>query len=673
MSGLFASSGDLPDLMAGRVSVIASAALPGLEQLAVDGVDVWAAMPAAKGTRLTRPGVKEDSPAVPLNLPPAGTILLVSREEGEFAALHRWWRASAGRVVPVVVAADAGAALRPVLEQLSRELQTVNARCVQLERNLTETRIDYEETRTAIAAVSRTLGHRTPSQPTLETATEPSDEQVTTPAGQARFLVRQRLGRKLDGLAVIAFYLDEVPESTSEIMRVRLQGEESGRILAAWKVPLAGVQPGWLALDLPAPLGIERETALLEVAADIDTPGALALSLERAWVPAEVACAVEGAELAGRALALRIWTAAVGERFVMPAYWDWDEVGSSLPLLGVPQGLSRPEWDLARVLTGEFSSAAIGNDAARVIARVGSRENAALLLPVVTLGGTDVLRLRCAVRSGDPAQVQFAAWVAGRDAAVESLDDLAALGSGGRFSGWRGFHNGNEAELTLAIPVAIGQQAQVVLGVRGQGAGSGARLEFTDLSFLATRDPADLRAQQKTAQVLWDQAEPVRQPVMPSAPLPVESIPVFETVELNQHLVGQRGYQHLDMTVRSLAGRGHRWPGLRFKLALTRHEPVLEFRRAAGWPATFAQWPGTETDQFGPVLRVKVTEAERLLGSLSHPKDLAMVASLLQVLSGVAGHGVRLAGLDDTAGKAWLNAAASFADALGADFRKTAA
>lgn len=662
MSTLLAFAGDLPDVLAGRPSLIVSAALPDFKVLAVEGIDLWIASFGQDGILLSRPGSMpgEGSP-VPLALPPAGAIALVGANEADFADLCRWWTSAAARSIPFIIAATGAAALRPVLECLSREFHAANARAVQLERALVETRMDYEETRVVMAAVSRTLGHRPPSLLSLVLASEPGEEQIKASGTAASLTVRQRLGSKLDGIAAVAIHVAGVAASpTTGCVRVRIYGEESGRVHASWTVPLTQVELGWLALDLPTPLGPVRETALLEVVADAKLSHSFALSLESKWAPPDVGCKVEGSGPSRRALALRLWTADIGARFVVPAFWNWDEAGSSLPLGGVPQAVSAYEWNLARVLAGDFSSVALGNEPARVIVRINSSGTAALLLPAVTIAGADVMRLGCTVRASDPRKVQFGAWMIGRDVDVRTIDDLARHASRASFSGWRRFAAGNTDSLTLSIPVSFGQQAQMILGVRAEEASHDAKLEFSELSLFATRDPAKLRDQRQAAQDLLETApEPAKQ----TTPLPVENVSSFGGVELHQHLVGQRGYQHLDLTVRALAGRGHQWASIRFKLGLSSDQPTLEFRRTAGWPAAFTQWPGTDVDQFGPLLRIRVTDTPRLITSLSHPKDMAMIASLLERMEDISAEGADLARLDADATQAWLDAARAFAGA----------
>jgi hypothetical protein len=110
-------------------------------------------------------------------------------------------------------------------------------------------------------------------------------------------------------------------------------------------------------------------------------------------------------------------------------------------------------------------------------------------------------------------------------------------------------------------------------------------------------------------------------------------VPIFETAELNQYLITPSGYKHLDITLRSLAGGGYRWPSVRFKLGVNRGQPVLEFRLTSGWPVMFENWPSTERDRFGDVLRVTPTGASEFLNTLSTPKDYAMICNLFKIVA----------------------------------------
>ncbi|NKC34248.1 DUF6212 domain-containing protein [Falsiroseomonas selenitidurans] len=654
MSAIEIRTTDLAGLMSARPALLAAADLPGLEALRVPGLDLWLLARDGQMLMLRRDGAAPAGPGLPLNLPPSGMLAVVVADPAAFGPFLGWWQDASGQAPPLVRAASGSAALPALLAKLSAELGSAHGRAVQLERSLVATRQDYEETRIAMAAAARTLGHRPPGAMAQAVAMEPSMDRVAAPRAGARLFLRQPLGRKLEGLAAIAVHVGAISAATTGPLRLRVHAEESGRIAASWTVPMAQVTEGWLRLDLPTPLGLQPETAVLEITADVAGPHSLALSLEADWVPAEVACLVEGAAPRGRALALRIWTARIGDRFVVPAWWNWDEVGASLPLEGVPQAVAAEELEAGRVLSGAWEAAPGDLGEVPLQAMLEGAGTAALVLPRITLAGADVLRLTWNVAGPQPRKLRVGAWVLPPGQTVQSLEGLAGRAA---FSGWRDAEPGRPDGLSLALPLSLGAQAQVVLAVASQDPAAQARLDFTGISLLPTRDPAMLRDEQAAmAQLVLPGAEATPE-LPPVAPEPLLPAARFGKVALQQHLVGGGGYQHLDLVVQELAGRGEGWSGIRFKLGIAGSGPVLEFRRGRGWPEAFTRWPGTESDKFGPVLRLRAPDMQGFAAALAHPRDQALVATLLEVLDEVAGDGARLAALEAEQGARWVEAA----------------
>ncbi|WP_439596334.1 DUF6212 domain-containing protein [Falsiroseomonas sp.] len=637
MSILQIRAADLPALMSGQPAVLAPASLPGVEKLALPGLALWLLARREDRLLLLPPGAAEAAgPPMPLALPPAGALALLATTEAEVAPILAWWQAASGQPAPLLLAADAAAALPALLARLLAELQDSQARAVQLERSLVETRLDYEETRIAIAAAARSLGHRPPAPLTLALALEPAEERLGAATEGARLFLRQPLARSLDGLAALALHIGAISAATTGPLRLRIRGEESGRIAASWTVEMAEVTEGWLTLDLPTPLAPVRETAVLEISADVAGPHSLGFSLDRGWVPAEVAVTPEDGSGQGRALALRIWTAGLGGRFVVPAHWNWDEVGASLPLTGVPQAIAPAELAAARGLSGAWDGLRAG---------LSGTGTTALLLPRVSLAGADVLRLGWSLAGTARQPLRLAAFAMPPGQPVTRVDSLSAEAG---FSGWREIAPGQQGALTLLLPVSLGPQAQIVLAIESADAEAEGSLTFTEASLLATRDPAALRSLQREAA-----AELVP---------PVPRGPSLGRVELLQHLVSGR-YQHLDLLLHEMEGGGQHWPQLRFKLAIAASGPLLEFRRARGWPEAFARWPGTETDQFGPVLRLRHPQLRDFVAELAHPRDAALAATLLALLEPVAAEAVRLASLDEEAATQWRDAAVALREA----------
>jgi hypothetical protein len=67
------------------------------------------------------------------------------------------------------------------------------------------------------------------------------------------------------GIAALALHL-AAPGTAA--LSARLEASESGRVLAAWRVPAATLSPGWFRLDLPASVEEPPETAALTLRAE---------------------------------------------------------------------------------------------------------------------------------------------------------------------------------------------------------------------------------------------------------------------------------------------------------------------------------------------------------------------------------------------------------------------
>jgi hypothetical protein len=652
---------DLGALMSGRLALLATSTLPGLESLAVTGVATWVLTRHQDGFLVSPLGAsaEDKATAMPLPLPPAGVIALVAPTVEELQEVGAWWADGSGQPAPLIIARDAAAALPLLIRQVVAELERSNARCVQLERSLATTRQDYEETRIVMASVSRTLGHRPPAAMALAVALEPSGRRAGVTQPDARLFLRQPLGRKLEGLAALAVHVGMIGTATSGPLRIRVFGEESDRIAASWIVPMEEVVEGWLVLDLPTPLGPQHEGALLEITADVAGPDAIAFSLEEKWAPAGAACALGDGSSLGHALAMRLWTARIGDRFVVPPHWDWNEAGSSLPRIGVPQSITPAEHRAARILAGNWVWLDQA-DARPGVSIIGAM-TAVLAFPRVTLAGADVLRVEWSVTGSAPAgqvpqAVFLGVWALDPTHHVRGLDGLPATAA---FSGWRGVAEDGTGLLTLSLPVSLGPAAQLVLAAGSQDPAAAAQVEITRLSLVPTSAPSARHALQVEAMVP-DPGAPQRGEAARDASALAATL---GRVELHQHLADGRGYQHLDLIIHDLAGRGHEWSKVRFKLAINRDGPLLEFRRAAGWPDFFARWPGSQADRFGPLLRVRRPEFRAFADALAHPRDTALIANLLELLGHIAAEGTRAGQLDAAESAQWVAAAEAMRDA----------
>lgn len=447
--------------------------------LALPGLSPWRARRVVEGRFLLhRDEAGGEAGAVPLAHRPPAVLALV----GPLAeALAAWWTEAGEAAPPVIPVAEPAAALPALARHLAAALAESETRRAELHRALALTRADYEETREVVGALARTLGQRPPEAPRLALATAPDPEGRRVAGGEAARL-RQPLGLVAEGIAAVALHVAGAEAATARL-RVRLVAAESGRILGAWAV--AAPEPGWLALDLPAPIGPVRETAVLDIAAE----GAVTLSLDAGTTGPEAALTGAPEATGGdRALALKVWTAPAGGRFLLPRHWLWEEAGLALPAAGVPLAIPEADWARARVLAGAFRRVGGAGRPSAVLG--GSGETAALLLPPVHAGAADLVRVTLVVPFGDPAAAEAALWLLPGDAA----DPAGAAGlvpEPGRtaFSGWRGIAPETRgAEIALPIPLGAGSAVRIAVQIRRRG-GSGdlpCVVEVTGAALMAT-------------------------------------------------------------------------------------------------------------------------------------------------------------------------------------------
>ncbi|WP_135468308.1 DUF6212 domain-containing protein [Crenalkalicoccus roseus] len=509
-----------------------------------------------------------------------------------------------------------------------------------LHRALAALREEAEETRAAMAALAQAAGHAPPSPPVPVLETVP-DEAAAIAAAGGRLALGQRLGVTLEGVTALALHLAEAALSPGAALRVRLWGAESGRVRAAWRLPAAALAPGWLMLDLPAPLGPLRESACLDLLAETGAGDRLALSLEDRRAPPDRAVAVEEGEGPGRALALRLWTAPFGRRLLLVPHWDWEAV--DLPL-GVPARLPEPVWAAAQVARGRGGLAALGEGPARPWAALEAGEEALLRLPAVPLAGLDLLEAEVAVPLGDAAGVEAALW-------LQPAAEPAPAAPGARCSAWRGAEGVRGGlSLALRLPAAAPETACVTLALRNRGP-TPARVEWRDLAGRRLAPPLPPAAP----------GHPAAAP--PAAVAAPEAAPGLAAARLHEHYAMEGGgYRHLDIGVEGLRLGGLAWPRVRFKLALDGGAPRLEFRARPDWPTMFERWPGEAADAHGPFFLL--TEADAGALRLPSERDRRLLCALLRLLPAAVATAARAATADAAEYEAWVGAARRLSAAL---------
>jgi hypothetical protein len=477
--------------------------------------------------------------------------------------------------------------------------------------------------------------------------------------------------------------VNEVRAGPGAVLRVRLYGAESGRVFGAWRVPGAALAPGWLALDLPGPIGPVRETACLDIAAELEAGDTLALALDEGLTEPDRAVTLAGAEPeqdnpAPRALALRLWAAPFGRRFVLAPHWDAEAPGLSVVPAGVPVRLPAQMWRGAQFPLGQVEWVALGSETPRLLASFGAGLQVAITLPDVPVNGFDLLQAEVTVGRGDPAMLEAALWLQPAGTPLAAGADLSLEPDEARWSGWRRpGPDGGPLLLPLALPLEGPRRVTVVLVLRHAGTAPGQplRVEYSDLmGFHGLRPPPAVVARRllpppPPLAPVRAIAVPVVPPAEPAvAPLGAapDAVPGATTVRLQEHYTTPDGaYRHLDIWLEEVRDGGLAWPRLRFKLALRGEGPVLEFRVRPDWPVMFSRWPGTQSDQYGPYLLVREADlAEGFLTGLTAERDRQMLAAVVRLLPGAVAQAAREAPEAAADAETWLRHARQLAAAL---------
>lgn len=633
--------------------------------LALPGLSLWLVAPDAAGQRLYRPGGDPARAVLPLPAPPAGPLAVVAPNRARAAPLLAALAEAAPEAPPLIEAANAAAALAALAPHALAALAAERAQAGELQRALVTLRQEAEETREAMLALQSAFGHQAPPPaPVLALAMEPSAAGHAVAAQAGQLHLGQDLGVSLEGLAALALHLREAPAAPGARLKLRLHGAESGRIFGSWTLPGEALAPGWLTLDLPSPIGPVRETACLDLRAELPEGDKLALSLEDRLAPPDRAACLRGAGPQGRALALRLWTAPFGRRFVLAPHWNWEEL--ELPLLpaGVPVRLPSQLWSSALLPAGRVERVALGAEPPRLVATLGGGENCLIVLPAVPAGSLDLLQAELAVRLGDAALLEAALWLQPAGSWVAAEEDLSLLAPGTRWSGWRrpgpaGAPGGGSLRIALPLPPDLPAMVSAVLVLRNRGAAPEdlLRVEWAELTGcrLAARIPSGPAAP----------GQPAR-PAAAMPRLPEGEVPQVKDIRLQEHYqTPDGGYRHLDILLESVQAGGFAWPRLRFKLAESGSGPVLEFRARPDWPLMFESWPGQQADEYGPFLLLRAADlAGAFPARLKGERDRWMLLALVRLLPAAVASAAREAVGDPAEYQGWLDLARRLAEAL---------
>jgi hypothetical protein len=654
--------GQLAALCDGRPKLILLPGIAAPEALALPGLALWA---LAEDGVLHPLGVPADGPGIPLPAAPGQVLGIVAPDAAAAAPLLGWWREAAPEAVPPVIEAASGSAALPALA--ARAIAALAASAEEgmaAQQGLVALRQEHEALRLSQAALRRAAAHiQPPAVPLLVASAEPSAGGHAVAAKDGGLALGQALGVKLEGLAAIALHLKEALAGAEAVLRVRLYGAESGRIAGAWVLPGRSLAAGWLTLDLPEPVGPIRETAWLEVKAELGAFDRLALSLGAEPVAPGNAVALAGGVAEGRALAYGLWTAMPGRRLVQSPYWDGEAIGLPAPPTGAPAELPHQVWQSARIPEGKVERVAIGSQPARLVAALAPGEHALVVLPAVPLNGLDLLQAELGVALGDAAWLEAALWLLPEGTTIGAVADLSTTAPGARWSGWHpGVFGDGTCRLALALPPDPPRRAVVALVLRNAAIGPEEVLRVEIARLFGTR------AVQPPPEAARRAPPPLR--ILPGVPA---EAPVAAAVRLlERYLVPGGSYRHIDLLMEGVRAGEHAWPRLRCKLAVNGVVPSLEFRQRPDWPVLFETWPAGPSDAAGPYLQL--TEAKLAGGfaaTLAGDRDRATLAAILRLLPAVVTTAARDATTDPEEYERWiasarqLSAAVTLVEAVG--------
>jgi hypothetical protein len=527
------------------------------------GLALWLATPASGGSggvRLHRPG---DDPARATQAMPAAPAGLLAVVAPDAAAAPPLLAAVGGP--PLIEAKDAAAAL-PALARVV--VATPRRRARRGGRTARGGGDPPPRGRGHARRHARRPARRRPPHPppppvlALEALPSPrgtprhSKTGGRASAGSRREPGRHRvLGAARGGSGAGGARASASPVRRGKRARARLLGR-AGRSVGA----------GLASLDLPTPIGPVRETACLDLRADVPAAeGSVALSLEDRLAPPDRA-AVQGGAPGERALALRLWTAPFGRRFAVAPHWDWEEVELSLAgspgaappdvPLGVKVQFPAQVWAAALLPQGRAERVALGAEAPRLVAEMGGGERCLLVLPSIPVAGLDLLQAEVSAAMGDPALLEAALWLQPAGAAVASEADLSLSAPGARWSGWRRCGPGGAPlRLSLLLPPGAAPALAAVLELRNLGAEAEdlLRVEWSELTGARLREP--VAAGSGAAAGPFHRARP---PVSASPPrLPAGEIPKVAQIRLQEHYETEDGgYRHLDILVVGMQAAG---------------------------------------------------------------------------------------------------------------------
>ncbi|WP_203076102.1 DUF6212 domain-containing protein [Falsiroseomonas ponticola] len=252
-------------------------------------------------------------------MPPLCVAALAFTEEGEAALRLAIEQAAGGDAVPPVTRMQPGDAMGLATAVVSGTTAVLRRQAALLAgslRSLGQLRAAHDDHQGRLAQLEAYVARDNRQDFDQVFAEEPAgDEDAAIRLGRGANLgaLTQLLPIASRGVSAIALHLEAAPAAPDAVLVVRLTSLEDGQDRAAWRLPAARLSAGWQVLGLERALtGLSRTLRL-----SVEVPeGTLALSLGgNQPLPAFRVSGEDGAALAPRSLAFRVWTGLPG---VMP-------------------------------------------------------------------------------------------------------------------------------------------------------------------------------------------------------------------------------------------------------------------------------------------------------------------------------------------------------------------
>ena len=659
MTKFLISAGHLAKFMSATSGILLVGAAIDPAPFAGMALQIWHGQHLADDSALlsASAGAPRTGDEIDIPVSPAGIVAVLFAENEPETPWREWFAANLGSRGPQFVTGDPALAVCAIAARLIAEQTRIVGECADLHLALARLRQDYEQIVTVSSGMVRALAYQPPGELTLQAAVEASDESIRLDPRHP--ILVQPLGTRIDRIATLAIAVAKVKAAGADELRARLSGVESGRIFGSWMVGPTSLSEasgagGWLVLEMPTPVDWAPETAQLELHFSSASEGFLELALDAAAGFPENLPLRPGAEThpADRPLAVKIWYADLGSRFVMPEHWDWTELGSSTHLAGIPLAMPLSAYARVRVLQGGMPRSYNPTEShPMAIGLFGGRQTL-VVFPLVCTAGMDVVEAAFTLRGGDVGNLAVAVWLQPIGRVISNEADLLPADPNVVWSGWHSFGGKGDARLALELPVgaAANLQLVVVLDATARPASGLSLVEINKIVFHALTPSGKSRRRARLVNAATDAVSPVPR----SAGLAASVVEVGEAavtlreVILDEHFDNGGHYRHLDMRLRKFAVGDYSWPFLKFRVIVDQGSPALEFRDIPSWPASLKNWPAASADSHGRLTRLFGYESEvTQLRTQGAPEDLALIRGLVHCLPGVVAKAALLAELAD--------------------------